>query len=399
MINNHLPHLEDLLFTEGVAGAASALLLCKKLVDQIVEGNMRHPDVQVSIKFDGAPSFFMGVDPADEKFFVCTKSLLNVKKPPIVFKNLSDFDVTIVGYSRELLEKLKAVFRSFRSSTFCNPAAIIQGDYLFDNSGGKRRFFRANIIAYEPKFDLSKYDCGVCLHTVYTYSGASLRNNLAVLPLKPGVSAPPNVLQVQAHTSTDHYWDCPEDEGNTMIDAINSLMHSVNDLSKMKIFNLTEVWPALSVMLELYQNVMIRDGIQVSPHTASNFLEWWGNKIVADVSFLHSDVAKTSYVKRWKPPLDVLKGSSDAFLELRKLLTAYYLLRGLKEQIISCLRKIHTTPTISTWVTSTKTGDDEPTEHEGFVVKTTDDLMVKLVSRRNFSYFNSSNLYVRGFEK
>ena len=66
--NTHMTHIEDLILDGGVKGARQAILALRSLRDML-SGNAKSP-VDVTVKWDGAPAVFAGVDPGDGKFFV-----------------------------------------------------------------------------------------------------------------------------------------------------------------------------------------------------------------------------------------------------------------------------------------------------------------------------------------
>ena len=66
--NTHMTHLEDLILDGGVKGARQAILALRSLRDML-SGNASTP-VDISVKWDGAPAVFAGVDPSDGQFFV-----------------------------------------------------------------------------------------------------------------------------------------------------------------------------------------------------------------------------------------------------------------------------------------------------------------------------------------
>ena len=69
--NAHMEHLEDMIFNDGVDGARSAINSIRSLRDMLAGKSKR--SVNVTVKWDGAPAIFAGVDPADGKFFVAKK--------------------------------------------------------------------------------------------------------------------------------------------------------------------------------------------------------------------------------------------------------------------------------------------------------------------------------------
>ena len=66
--NVHMEHLEDLVLNGGVEGTREVINYLRALRDMLA-GNSKSK-VDVTVKWDGAPAVFAGIDPSDGKFFV-----------------------------------------------------------------------------------------------------------------------------------------------------------------------------------------------------------------------------------------------------------------------------------------------------------------------------------------
>jgi hypothetical protein len=71
--NLHLEHLEDNVLNAGVAGVRESINFLQSLRDMLSGKAQSH--VNVTTKWDGAPSIFVGINPENGKFFVGTKSV------------------------------------------------------------------------------------------------------------------------------------------------------------------------------------------------------------------------------------------------------------------------------------------------------------------------------------
>ncbi len=80
--NTHMEHLEDNVLNGGVDGARQSINFLQSLRDMLAG----HSNVKLNttVKWDGAPAIFAGVDPTDGKFFVAKKGIFN--KNPKVYK-------------------------------------------------------------------------------------------------------------------------------------------------------------------------------------------------------------------------------------------------------------------------------------------------------------------------
>ena len=174
--NTHMTHIEDKVLYGGVTGTRDAILALRSLRD-MMKGN--HSG-NVSVKWDGAPAIFAGIDPRDGKFFVAKKGIFN--KNPKVYKTNADIDADASG---DLAEKLKESLKYFSGLGI---KGVIQGDLLFTKSDLKSETidgvdyvtFHPNKIVYAVEKDskdaeeIRKAKIGVVWHT--SYIGDSFEN-------------------------------------------------------------------------------------------------------------------------------------------------------------------------------------------------------------------------------
>ena len=179
--NTHLTHLEELVLTQGAAGYKQAKSFLIELLKNLA-GNS-NTKINTSVKWDGAPAIFTGINPDNGKFFVGTKSVFN--KVPKINYTMEDIDMN-KGQAPGLADKLKLALQYFPSLGIKN---ILQGDFMFDSSmikntnidGKSHLSFRPNTITYavESDSDLGKdiaaAKIGIVFHTTYQslQSGAS----------------------------------------------------------------------------------------------------------------------------------------------------------------------------------------------------------------------------------
>lgn len=175
--NVHMEHIEDSIFNEGVAGTRKAINFLRDLRDMLA-GNTK-TKVAATVKWDGAPAIFAGVDPSDGKFFVAKKGIFN--KNPEVYKTNKDIDTHLTG---DLNTKFKVALKEF--SKLGIKSGVYQGDMMFTKGDIKSETidgeefitFHPNTIVYAvpAKSDLAKKinaaSVGVVWHT--TYEGDTL---------------------------------------------------------------------------------------------------------------------------------------------------------------------------------------------------------------------------------
>lgn len=171
--NTHMEHLEDLIFNEGVAGTKQAIKFLRDLRDMLASS--AKAKVTSTVKWDGAPAIFAGIDPRDGKFFIAKKGVFN--KEPKIYKTVAEIDADTDG---DLAAKFKVALQEFSKLGIKN--GVYQGDLMFTQSdlkienieGSKYVTFHPNTIVYAvpAESDLAKQikkaKIGVVWHTTYT---------------------------------------------------------------------------------------------------------------------------------------------------------------------------------------------------------------------------------------
>jgi hypothetical protein len=118
--NLHLEHLEDEILNYGVDGGRAAINFLRSLRDMMA-GSSRS-SINMTVKWDGAPAIFAGIDPSDGKFFVAKKSVFNVS--PKLYKNNAEIDADLSG---ALQSKFKVALKELSKLGI---EGVLQGDLL-----------------------------------------------------------------------------------------------------------------------------------------------------------------------------------------------------------------------------------------------------------------------------
>ena len=172
----HLTHLEDVIIGDprGVSYAYAVLADFAKTLN----GGTVSRALNVSIKWDGAPSLVFGTDPADGRPFVATKSAF--AKTPKLAKTHADIDEM---YTTGVNGVLHVAF-----DTLAPHARIpLQGDVLFLSSTRSQQVidgvasfvFQPNTILYAVPVDshlghrIARASIGIVVHTMYV-GGATI---------------------------------------------------------------------------------------------------------------------------------------------------------------------------------------------------------------------------------
>ena len=193
--NTHLTHLEELILTQGASGYKTARSFLIEMLKNL-KGNS-DAKVNTSVKWDGAPAIFAGINPDNKQFFVGTKSIFN-KEPKINYTK-EDVDLNH-GHAQGLADKLKLALEYLPALGIKN---ILQGDFMFDKSilkstnidGKKHYSFRPNTITYAVDADselgsqVRSAKLGIVFHTTYRSldSGASFGADVSGLKRNPNV--------------------------------------------------------------------------------------------------------------------------------------------------------------------------------------------------------------------
>jgi len=81
--NTHMEHLEDEVINNGVNGARNAINFLRSLRDML--SGDTDSAIDATVKWDGAPAIFAGIDPSDGQFFIAkreslTRTLRSIKR-------------------------------------------------------------------------------------------------------------------------------------------------------------------------------------------------------------------------------------------------------------------------------------------------------------------------------
>jgi len=169
--NLHLEHLEDEIINFGIDGGRAAINFLRSLRDMLA-GSARS-SVNMTVKWDGAPAIFAGIDPADGKFFVAKKSVFNAE--PKLYKSVQEIDDDLSG---ALNSKFKTSLAELSKLGIKN---VLQGDLMYTDDvsvetleGVKCFTFQPNTIVYAIPVDsdlgrtVKQSKMGIVWHTTYT---------------------------------------------------------------------------------------------------------------------------------------------------------------------------------------------------------------------------------------
>ena len=389
--NLHLEHLEDEILNYGVDGGRAAINFLRSLRDMMA-GNSRS-SVNMTVKWDGAPAIFAGIDPEDGKFFVAKKSVFNVN--PKLYKTNAEIDADLSG---TLNAKFKVALEELSKLGIKN---VLQGDLMFtddvettDIDGVSHYTFQPNTIVYAVPVDsdfgkvINRAKLGIVWHT--TYTGNSLPDMKASFGADISKLKKPSSVWMDDATYKDASgsatFTAAETEKITgVLSKVGSTFQKINANGLRAFLKLQDSMTGTlaGASLKTYNNSKVRAGQRISnPNAhAKGYEKWVFDSIQKQIDKAKSPKGKEKYVNMQKEYVrEVKKHTSN----LRNVITFQNLLVDAKMQIIKKLDKVKS---IGTFI-RTPNGF-KVTNPEGYVaIDRVKGNAVKLVDRMEFSFNN-----------
>ena len=398
--NTHLEHLEDEIINNGSKGAKTAIEFLKS-IKQMLQGGSGGSTV--SVKWDGAPAVFCGINPENGKFFVGTKSIFN-KTPKI---NYTNADISR-NHGGALADKLKICLKYLPSLGI---SGILQGDLLFTSgdkkgatvAGQKSIIFTPNTITYAVPVvktglfgsslynNVNKAQLGIIFHT--SYSGNTMASLRAAFGASTkGLKKNKNVFFDDAtYKRADAAAFNPNEEkafDNIIRMAEGSAYKAGAFIDKIK----KDTGPlSLGVQLKTFFNTYIRQGTPITNTSklANNFEVYFRDRIKKEIASKKTAAAKQKYEEILEAGMKILRPNKDG---LYFAIATYITFQSAKAVL---LRKLNTIQSIGSFL-RTKNGY-KVTNPEGYVAIQKGGA-VKLVDRLEFSRanFNMAKDWVKG---
>ena len=397
--NTHLEHLEDEIINNGTKGAKTAIEFLKS-IKQMLQGGKGGSTV--SVKWDGAPAVFCGINPENGKFFVGTKSIFN-KTPKI---NYTNADVSR-NHGGQLADKLKVALKYLPK---LNIKGIIQGDLLFTDDkknavvdGQKSIIFTPNTITYAVPvvksgfFGSSLYDSvrkakiGIIFHT--SYSGSTMAGLKASFGANvKSLSKNSNVFYDDANykQSEDPGFTSGEESAfdNIIKMAEGSAYKAGAFIDKIK----KDKGPlSLGIQLKTFFNTYIRQGAKIegTSRLANNFEVFFRSRLKKEIDSKKTQATKQKYEEILEAGMKILRPNREG---LYFAIATYITFQSAKSVLLNKLNRIQK---IGSFL-RTKNGY-KVTNPEGYVAIKKGGA-VKLVDRLEFSQanFNMAKDWVKG---
>jgi len=383
--NLHLEHLEDEVLNNGINGTRAAINFLRSLRDMLAGSAKK--SVNVSVKWDGAPAVFAGINPENDKFFVGTKGVFN-KTPKV---NYTDADIDANHSSAGLNAKLKVALKYLPKLGIKD---VLQGDMLFTQDdfstetidGISYTTFTPNTITYAvPKESASKIEkskMGIVWHT--TYSGDTLQSMRASF----GAS-------VKGLTKTNDVWFTDADYKDTsgtinfnkaetssitsVLSQAGKTFHKFNSQFTKQLMSRQDV----VLLIKTFNNTKVREGQKISNTSkhSQDLIKYVDVKMQKNIDSVKTQKAKDAKKKVKDDLISFLssnKGNLKIIFDMQNLLT------DAKNMII---RKLEKAKGVMDTFIRTDNGY-RVTAPEGFVAIDQMGDAVKLVDRLEFSQAN-----------
>jgi len=392
--NTHMTHIEDRVLYGGVNGVREAIFALRDLRNMLGGHGG-----SVSVKWDGAPAVFAGIDPSDGKFFVAKKGIFN--KNPKVYKTPEEVDADTSG---DLSDKLKAALQYLPELGI---KGVVQGDFLFSKSdlstetidGESYLTFHPNTIIYAVPAkspgarEIKRAKIGIVWHTTYTGSTfesmkASYGVDVSKFKKSANVWSQDAMLRDMTNITMTKR---DTDDVNKKLTMIGKLFNQISSTTLKQL----QAHPELPRMIEQYNNTHVRAGQSITNTTrhVNGLIKWIIQKVLAEKEKMKSDKGKASKQKKLDELLLFFSDSNKA--NLKKMFDLQKLIVEVKLKLINILNKMKT---IDTFV-KTKDGF-KVTGHEGYVaIDRLGGDAVKIVDRLEFSYNNFSPDVLKGWDK
>ena len=390
--NLHLEHLEDEILNYGVEGGRAAINFLRSLRDMLA-GNARS-SINMTVKWDGAPAIFAGIDPSDGKFFVAKKSVFNVN--PKLYKSIQEIDDDLSG---TLNSKFKVALSEFSKLGIKD---VLQGDLMFTDDvetskidGVSYFTFQPNTIVYAVPVDsdmgnqIKRAKIGIVWHT--TYTGKELQSMKAsfganISGLKKSSSIWMDDATYKDVSGRATMTDKETQKVTASLSSTGSTFNKINAPMLKKFLNLQESMTGAiaGASLKTYNNSKVRAGetIKNPKQHAQGYVKWVEMSIQKQIDKAKSDKGKDKYNNMQK---EYMREVSKHTNNLVQIITFQNYLVDAKSQIVN---KLNSVKGLTDTFIKTANGF-KVTNPEGYVaIDRVSGGAVKLVDRMEFSFNN-----------
>ena len=390
--NLHLEHLEDEILNYGVDGGRAALNFLRSLRDMLAGAS--RSSVNMTVKWDGAPAIFCGIEPETGDFFVAKKSVFNVN--PKLYKTNAEIDADLSG---ALNSKFKVALAEFSKLGIKD---VLQGDLMFTDDiesetidGAKYYTFQPNTIVYAVPVDstlgktINKAKVGIVWHT--TYTGAALQDMKASFGANISSLNKPATVWMDDATYKDvagkaTFTTTEAEKVSALLSSVGKTFQKINANGLRKFLTVQNgmTGAVAGASLKTYNNSKVRAGeiIKNPSAHARGYEKWVEMSIQKQIDKAKSDKGKKKYTDMQKEYMREVRKHTGNLIQI---ITFQNLLVEAKMQIV---KKLNSVKGLTDTFVKTKNGF-KVTNPEGYVaIDRVSGGAVKLVDRMEFSYNN-----------
>ena len=394
--NTHMTHIEDMVIDGGVQGARGAIFALRDLRDML--GGNTNDSKQVTVKWDGAPAVFAGIDPSDGKFFVAKKGIFN--KNPKVYKTVKEVKADTKG---DLAAKLTVAFQEL--SKLGIKKGVYQGDIMFTKKdlknetidGQKYVTFHPNTIVYAVPVGAAKEikaaKIGVVWHTYY--SGATFEKMNASFGVTIGAFKKVRTVWQKSANFPDISGEATlskkeTDEITKHISNAGKLFQKIASNTLNDVATNTDI----NLFINTFRNTKVRSQEEVtnSATYVQELIDWITQRYDTEKERLKSDAGKD---RKEEAKLAALEWFTDDAKD--GLISMFDMQNELVMAKKKLLTHLDSMDSINTFI-KTKDGF-RVTGAEGYVaIDHLTNGAVKIVDRMEFSFNNFSKDIIKGWE-
>ena len=397
--NTHMEHIEDNVLNGGVTGARESINYLRSLRDML--SGHADTNVNVSVKWDGAPAIFAGTDPSDDKFFVAKKGVF--AKTPKVYKTNADVDADTSG---DLADKLKLALKYLPD---LNIKGIIQGDFLYSKKDIKTMkkkgvsyvVFHPNTIAYAVPSNIplaktiKRSKIGIVWHTKYTGSSledmtASFGENIAN-SLTTSTSVWSTDAEYQDQTGTATFTKSETSDLTAILSSAGKTFKKINAAGLNGISEDVE----LLLRMKTFLNTKVRKQERVTnvKSAVNDMIDYMHDYYKIETEKRKSTKGKATVDDRKKLVMKYFSSTNKTNLE-----NILELMNHIVDAKLMIIKKMNQASALSTFVQTDK--GFKTTGEEGFVaIDKLGKNAVKLVDRMEFSFANFSDKVIKGWQR
>lgn len=391
--NLHLEHIEDEILNYGIDGGRASINFIQSLRDMFA-GSSRS-SINMTVKWDGAPAIFAGVDPSDGKFFVAKKSVFNIN--PKLYKTNAEIDADVSG---ALNNKFKVALSEFSKLGI---KGVIQGDLMYTKDdlenetidGTKYITFQPNTIVYAIPVDsdlgrtISKTKIGVVWHT--TYTGSSLEGMKASFGVNISSLNKTNSVWMDDASYKDvsgraTFTQKETDDITKSLSEAGKTFSKINSTMLKKFLNLQDSLTGnlVGASLKTYNNSMVRAGKTITNPTqhARGYSKWVNDSLQKQIDKVKTPAGKQKYINKQK---EYVREFNKHTPNLIQIITFQNHIVDAKMKVV---KKLDSVRGLTDTFIRTANGF-KVTNPEGYVaIDRVSGGAVKLVDRMEFSYNN-----------